>query len=338
VVFDLGTLLHEFFDVSSSNVPYLFVIFALSNFLGPLTLGRLFDTVGRKPMIAFTYLGSAAIVAVLGILLLSDSLETWSFMALLLAAFFLASAGASSAYLTVSEIFPMETRALAIAFFFAVGTAAGGIAGPQLFGEFIHSGDVDLVALGFFIGAAAMALGGFAELFLGVSAEQKSLEDIAAPLTAEDAEAEEPPVTPEGERIRQREERRRERARTGRRRYQPGPGTSFYSPGMLGTGASARYATAAGEDLDREIEAIVRVLEALGAMQYGELGRRLDAPRWGPRRYRAALREAIDEGRVRRLPGGAYGPVATPASNGPNGGFDSDGAPRAGTPSDTQRP
>ncbi len=338
VVFDLGTLLHDFFDVSSGDVPYLFVIFAVSNFLGPLTLGRLFDTVGRKPMIAFTYLGSAGLVAVLGILLVSDSLDTWSFMALLLAAFFLASAGASSAYLTVSEIFPMETRALAIAFFFAVGTAAGGIAGPELFGQFIHSGNVDLVALGFFIGAAAMAIGGFAELFLGVPAEQKSLEDIATPLTAEDAEAEAQPVTEESERIRQRDERRREWARTGRRRYQPGIGTSFYSPGMLGTGASTRYARAAGEDLDREIEAIVRALEALGAMQYGELGRQLDARRWGPRRYRAALREAIFEGRVQRLAGGAYSPVVTPGTNGPNGGFDSDGAPRAGTPSDTQRP
>src|SRR6185503_15339602 len=147
----------------------------------------LFDTVGRKPMIAFTYLGSAGLVAVLGILQVCDSLDTWSFMALLMAAFFLASAGASSAYLTVSEIFPMETRALAIAFFFAIGTAAGGIAGPELFGRFIHSGDVDLVALGFFIGAAAMAFGGIMEVLLGIPAEGRSLENIAKPLTAEEA-------------------------------------------------------------------------------------------------------------------------------------------------------
>ena len=189
VVFDLGTLLSEFFAVASSDVPLYFAIFALSNFLGPLTLGRYFDTVGRIPMIAGTYLASATLVAVLGVLMLTDSLTTTSFIALLMVTFFIASAGASSAYLTVSEVFPLETRALAIALFFAVGTAAGGIAGPELFGQFIHSGDTDLVALGFFIGAGAMALGGIAELALGVRAEQMSLENIATPLSAEEAEA-----------------------------------------------------------------------------------------------------------------------------------------------------
>ncbi|MEA2383887.1 MAG: hypothetical protein QOH72_3858 [Solirubrobacteraceae bacterium] len=190
VTFDLGTILHDFFAVGSSRVPYLFVVFAASNFLGPLFLGRLFDTVGRIPMIAGTYLGSAAIVAVLAILLRSGSLTAVSFMALVCATFFLASAGASSAYLTVSEVFPMETRALAIALFYAVGTAVGGIAGPVIFGALIHSGDATKVATGFFIGAAAMALGGVTELVFGVRAEQQSLEDIARPLTAEDADAE----------------------------------------------------------------------------------------------------------------------------------------------------
>ena len=184
------------------------MLFAVSNFLGPLPLGRLFDTVGRKPMITVTYLGSAALVAVLGILLLSDSLTTWSFMALLLAAFFLASAGASSAYLTVSEIFPMETRALAIAFFFAIGTAAGGIAGPELFGRSSTAATSTSSRSDSSSAAAAMALGGIAELFFGVPAEQQSLEDIAKPLTAEEAEAEEhglpAPSTPAGERIRER--------------------------------------------------------------------------------------------------------------------------------------
>jgi MFS family permease len=188
VVFDLGTILNTFFDVGSGSVPLYIAVFALSNFLGPLLLGRLFDTVGRVPMIAGTYLGSAALVAVLAVLLLNGSLTAWSFMALVLATFFLASAGASSAYLTVSEVFPMETRALAIALFFAVGTAIGGITGPELFGQLIHSGDVDLVAIGFFVGAGAMALGGIAELFLGVRAEGRSLEDIAKPLTADEAE------------------------------------------------------------------------------------------------------------------------------------------------------
>jgi MFS family permease len=201
VTFDLGTILHQFFAVGSGSVPYFLTIFAISNFLGPLLLGRYFDTVGRVPMISSTYLLSAAIVTLLGVLLVTGSLTTWSFMGLVLATFFLASAGASSAYLTVSEVFPMETRALAIALFFAIGTATGGIVGPELFGQLIHSGNKDLIAIGFFIGAGAMGLGGVAELLFGVRAEQRSLENIAKPLTVEEAEALMPqPLSPEAER------------------------------------------------------------------------------------------------------------------------------------------
>jgi MFS family permease len=230
VVFDLGTLLHEFFGVGSGSVPYYMAIFAVSNFLGPLLLGRFFDTVGRIPMISGTYLGSAAIVAVLGVLLITTHMTTLAFMALVLGAFFLASAGASSAYLTVSEVFPMETRALAIAFFFAIGTATGGIVGPVLFGQLIHSGSRHVVAIGFFIGAGAMALGGIAELLFGVRAEQQSLENIAKPLTVEEAEQLLPlPVIPERrplpdayrerhEAVRARELAEDERARAAERR------------------------------------------------------------------------------------------------------------------------
>jgi MFS family permease len=202
VTFDLGTILHKFYGVGSGSVPYYMTIFALSNFLGPLLLGRFFDTVGRIPMISGTYIGSSLLVVALGALLLTGGLTTWSFMGLVLATFFLASAGASSAYLTVSEVFPMETRALAIALFFAVGTATGGIVGPALFGQLIHSGHADLVAIGFFIGAGAMALGGIAELLFGVRAEQQALENIAKPLTMEEAEALLPlPLAPEGLRV-----------------------------------------------------------------------------------------------------------------------------------------
>ena len=107
---------------------------------------------------------------------------------MLAAAFFLASAGASAAYLTVSEIFPMETRALAIAFFYAVGTAIGGITGPLLFGQLINSGQRGQVVWSFLIGAAVMAVAGLVELWLGVAAEQRPLEDLALPLTVADAE------------------------------------------------------------------------------------------------------------------------------------------------------
>ncbi|MBO3744736.1 MFS transporter [Streptosporangiaceae bacterium NEAU-GS5] len=186
VTFDLGTLLHGFFDVSSGSVPYFTAVFAVGNFLGPMLLGHWFDRVGRIPMIAGTYLGSAALCAGIAVVLMNLDPSAVAFMAMIAVTFFLASAGASAAYLTVSEIFPMETRALAIALFFAIGTGVGGITGPLLFGSFIDSGDINLVAVGFIIGAAAMALGGIAELVFGVKAEQQSLEDIARPLTAEE--------------------------------------------------------------------------------------------------------------------------------------------------------
>jgi MFS family permease len=120
----------------------------------------------------------------LGIVLLSTTPSTLVFMAMVLAIFFFASSGASAAYLTVSEIFPMESRALSIAFFFAVGTGLGGIVGPLLFGELINTGDLSKVALGFLLGAVVMAIGGIAEIFFGVDAEGKSLESIAEPLSA----------------------------------------------------------------------------------------------------------------------------------------------------------
>jgi len=282
VTFDLGTLLGEFFEVDSGTIPLYIALFAASNFLGPLTLGRLFDTVGRRPMVSFTYLGSAVLTAALGVFLLGGGLTTWSFMAFVLAIFFLASAGASSAYLTVSEIFPMETRALSIAFFYAVGTAAGGIVGPLLFGHLINSGSQDQVAIGFFVGAVVMAIGGIAELAFGVKAEQRQLEDIAEPLTAQSGG-----------------ERRRRRPRLG--------------PGSL---SSARAMSVAGPHpevpLDREVEIIGRALADRGSANRRELARRVGARYWGPGRFRAALRKAVGEGSVKRLRGGEYAPARAP--------------------------
>ncbi|CAJ62257.1 Putative sugar transport protein; putative membrane protein [Frankia alni ACN14a] len=182
--FDLGTMLTTFYGVSSSAVPVFLVVYALGNCAGPLLLGRLFDTVGRKPMIAATYLAAAALAVLLAVLFAGGALTAWTFLLLVAVTFFFASAGASSAYLTVSEIFPMETRALAIAFFYAVGTAVGGITGPLLFGHLIDTGRTGPVMVGFLVGAAVMAVGGVAELLFGVDAAGRSLEDIAAPLTA----------------------------------------------------------------------------------------------------------------------------------------------------------
>jgi MFS family permease len=310
VTFDLGTLLGEFFKVSSGAIPLYIALFAASNFLGPLLLGRLFDTVGRKPMVAGTYLVSALLTAALGVALLDGGLTTWSFMAFVMAIFFVASAGASSAYLTVSEIFPMETRALSIAFFFAVGTAAGGIAGPLLFGHLIASGSQDQVAIGFFIGAVVMAIGGIAELFFGVKAERKQLEDVAEPLTAEGGEAggSEEGATDEGAEQRRRERRERDRAARRRdlRRLRPGPGPL----------SSARSMSVSGPHpdvpLDREVEIIDRALNDHGSANRRELRQRVGARYWGPGRFQAALREAVDEGRAKRLPRGQFAPVSKP--------------------------
>jgi MFS family permease len=283
VTFNLGILYTTFWNVSSSFVPVFLIIFAVGNFLGPLLLGRLFDTVGRKPMIAGTYLGSAVVAALMAALFTGHSLggSPWTFQAFIFGTFFLASAGASAAYLTVSEIFPMETRALAIAFFYAVGTGIGGIIGPLLFGNLIASGNRGEVAIAFYIGAAVMAVGGIVELIYGVKAEQVPLENIAKPLTAEEAEQ-----IPE-------------RERKGRRRYRPGPGLEYpyYSPGLMGT--SLRRPTAVGE-LQHEVEGIGRAVDEGGQISRDELFRMAGARRWGPGRFRRALDEAVAAGRIRR--------------------------------------
>jgi MFS family permease len=186
LLFSLGYLLSTFFGVSSGDVPYYLAVFAVGNLMGPLTLGRLFDTVGRKPMIAGTYILSGGLLVVTAFLFKGGQFTAASLVVALMVVFFFASAGTSAAYLTVSEIFPLETRALCIAVFYAVGTGAGGIAGPLLFAHLIESGKTSHVFVGFMIGAVAMILGGVAELAFGVKAERQSLESIAQPLTAED--------------------------------------------------------------------------------------------------------------------------------------------------------
>jgi MFS family permease len=173
--FTYGDTLSSFFNVDQTG--YYIAIFALSNFVGALALSPLFDSIGRVKMIAGTYIASGVLLAV-------------TLTACGVVVFFIASAGASSAYLTASEVFPMETRALCIAFFYAIGTAVGGITGPLLFGKLIEdasgSGDITGIAFGYYLGAALMVVGGIIAIFLGVKAEGRSLESIAKPLTAVD--------------------------------------------------------------------------------------------------------------------------------------------------------
>ncbi|MGA4995422.1 MFS transporter [Nonomuraea bangladeshensis] len=183
ITFGYAQILSTFYGIET-HTGYYFAVIAVGNFLGPLLLGHLFDTVGRVPMISATYIGSGVLLLGTAWLFNQGALSAVTLTACWCAVLFVASAGASSAYLTVSEIFPMETRAMAIAFFFAIGTAAGGIAGPLVFSSLVESGVPGDTALAFVIGALVMIAGGLVELFLGVKAERKGLEDIAAPLSA----------------------------------------------------------------------------------------------------------------------------------------------------------
>jgi MFS family permease len=184
--FTFGDTLTTFLGVGQTG--YYLAVFAVSNFLGALLLSPLFDSIGRVRMITATYVASGLLLGVTGFFLGHFSAVTLTLMGAII--FFFASAGASAAYLTASEVFPMETRALCIAFFYAIGTAAGGISGPLFFGWLINgakdSGDITHIAIGYFVGAALMIGGGVVEAFLGVKAEGQALESIATPLTAED--------------------------------------------------------------------------------------------------------------------------------------------------------
>jgi MFS family permease len=186
--FTYGDTLSTFFGVTQAG--YYIAFFAVSNFLGALVLSPLFDRLGRVVMISSTYILSGVLLGITGFMLGSLDAKSLTLMGAII--FFFASAGASAAYLTASEVFPMETRALCIAFFYAVGTALGGITGPLLFGKLLSdastSKDITTIALGYFIGAVLMIGGGIVEAFLGVKAEGRSLEDIARPLTAEDSD------------------------------------------------------------------------------------------------------------------------------------------------------
>jgi MFS family permease len=184
IFFTYALVLSNFYHVSASSIGYYILPFALGNFLGPVLLGRLFDVVGRKTMIASTYILAGSGLILVGYLFQRDVVSAtqltigWSVI------FFFASAGASAAYLTVSEVFPMETRAMAIAFFYAIATGVGGIIGPALYGHTIASGNRTTVFYGYLLGAVLMILGGLTEIWLGVNAEQRQLEDVAEPLTA----------------------------------------------------------------------------------------------------------------------------------------------------------
>jgi MFS family permease len=186
IFFTYALVLTDFYGIRADRVGWYLLPFALGNFLGPVVLGRLFDTVGRRPMIAATYALSGVLLAVAGYLFAAGVLSATGQTVAWMAIFFVASAAASSAYLTVSETFPLEIRALAIAFFYAVGTGIGGVAGPWLFGSLIDTGSRWSVFGGYLFGSVLMLAAAVIAARFGVAAERRPLESVSRPLAAAD--------------------------------------------------------------------------------------------------------------------------------------------------------
>jgi MFS family permease len=183
IFFTYGLVLEFFFQVSPTRTGYYFLAFAVGNLAGPLTIGRLFDTVGRRKMISGTYLVAGILLVVSAQLFKAGALNATTQTLCWVVIFFFASAGASAGYLTVSEVFPLEVRAKAIAVFFAIAQCFGFL-GTHLYGHLIGTGkDPNALYWGYLLGAGAMILGGVVAAFLGVNAEGKSLEDVARPLS-----------------------------------------------------------------------------------------------------------------------------------------------------------
>lgn len=187
IFFTYSLLLTRFFAVPAQDVGAYLIPFAVANFLGPLCLGRLFDSVGRRPLLVCTYAGSGLLLLAVGLLFRAGQLTATTQALGFSLVFFVGSAAASGAYLTVSEVFPIELRALAIALFYAVGTAAGGLGAPALFGYLIQSGDRREVFAGYALGAVLMLIAAAVAAKLGVAAERRALEDVAEPLSARPA-------------------------------------------------------------------------------------------------------------------------------------------------------
>ena len=282
VFFSYALVLTTFYNVPAGSVGYYILPFALGNFLGPLLLGRLFDVVGRRPMIAGSYIVSAILLAITGYLFTQNVLTATTQTIAWAVIFFFASAGASSAYLTVSEIFPLEIRGMAIALFYAVATGVGGITGPLLFGALAGTKNRGYVYVGDLIAAVTMIAAGIVEIVLGVSAEQESLEEVATPLSAE-GEGNAGGAKPE----------RQEDERPRRQRGVPSSHRRVYSPRASFAGLPRRNPA-----LRREIDTIVAELSRGGSLRHRELAARVGAQRWGPGQFAAALREARRSGAV----------------------------------------
>ena len=184
VFFSYGLVLSSFYGVPETRTGTHLLLLAISNFLGPLLLGTFFDTIGRRSMISLTYAVGGVLLVAAALIFGFNGFSDWTQTFALMLVFFFASAGASSAYLTASEVFPLETRALAIATFYAVGTAIGGAVAPLLFGILLSTHSPWPLVGGYLLAAALMIGAAVAEAFFGIDAEGRSLEEIAKPLSA----------------------------------------------------------------------------------------------------------------------------------------------------------
>ncbi|ACK49369.1 major facilitator superfamily MFS_1 [Methylocella silvestris BL2] len=184
IFFTYALVLTRFYGVPANHIGWFILPFALANFMGPLALGPLFDSLGRKPMISFTYAISGALLALSGVLFAFELVSAAQLTIAWMVIFFFASAAAGAAYLTVSETFPVEIRALAIAVFYAAGTAIGGAGAPYLLGVLIATGSRMSVLIGYLIGAALMLAAALAQWLYGIAAEGRPLEAVAQPLSS----------------------------------------------------------------------------------------------------------------------------------------------------------
>ena len=299
IFFTYALVLSTFYKVDSGKVGLYLIPFAVGNFLGPVLLGRLFDTVGRRKMIAGTYIVSGVLLLITAYLFKQGTLNATTQTICWCVIFFFASAGASSAYLTVSEIFPMETRAMSIAFFYAVGTGLGGAVGPLLFGALINTKHLTPVFWGYVLASGLMIAAGVVAAFLAVDAEQKQLEDIAKPITAVEAEVvgepeaggeRKPEVGPEPD------VGQAEVAAAPRRHAGLGRGSSHgWSP------YSAYSSSAIDDDLRDEVAAIEAALREEGPLDRDALKRKVNSRRWGPGCFARALSQAMEAGIVTRV-------------------------------------
>jgi MFS family permease len=188
IFFTYALILTRFYGIPDRNVGYFILPFALGNVLGPLTLGRLFDSIGRRTMIAVTYGVAGALLCLTGWLFARGALTAESQTLAWTVIFFFASAAASAAYLTVGELFPLEIRAITISLFYAFGTLLGGVAGPALFGALIDTGQRSEILKGYLLGGGLMLFAAAVQLVLGVSAERRPLEAVTPPLSLLDGD------------------------------------------------------------------------------------------------------------------------------------------------------